>query len=147
MTGRPHRPGAPSTLTDAQWARIAPHVVGDARSRGRTGRDNRLFVEAVLWMVRTGAHWRDLPEPFGRWNSIFRRFRRWSLGGVWHRVIAAMADDPDFAYRIVAETLISTDPRAAGPGLPVPPPRGHSTPDARISDPSRRSGAAARVKI
>lgn len=58
-------------LSDAQWARMAPFVSGRSDTRGATGRDNRLFVEAVLWMVRTGAPWRDLLDAFGAWNSVF----------------------------------------------------------------------------
>src|SRR5258705_12834302 len=66
--------------------------------KGSTGRDNRMFVEGVLWIVRTGSPWRDLPEAFGDWNSVFRRFSRWSLKGVWWRIFEAMSDDPDFEY-------------------------------------------------
>lgn len=60
---------------------MSPHIIGDERTRGSSGRDNRMFVEAVLWIVRTGSPWRDLPEVFGDWNSVFRRFRRWSHAG------------------------------------------------------------------
>ena len=63
-------------LNDEQWARMAPHIIGDERSRGTSGRDNRMFVETVLWVVRTGSPWRDLPDAFGPWNSAFRRFSR-----------------------------------------------------------------------
>ena len=63
-------------LSDRQWERIAAHIIGDERTRGSSGRDNRLFVGAVLWLVRTGMPWRDLPEDFGPWNSVFRRFSR-----------------------------------------------------------------------
>ena len=58
-------------------------------------------VEAVLWLVRTGVPWRDLPEDFGAWNSVFRRFSRWSRKGVWWRIFEAISDDPDFEYLIV----------------------------------------------
>ena len=81
-------------LSDGQWERIAPRIIGDERTRGSSGRDNRLFVEAVLWLVRTGVPWRDLPEDFGPWNSVFRRFSRWSRKGVWWRIFEAMSDDP-----------------------------------------------------
>jgi putative transposase len=60
-----------------------------------------MFVEGVLWIVRTGSPWRDLPEAFGDWNSVFRRFSRWSIKGVWWRIFEAMSDDPDFEYLIV----------------------------------------------
>jgi len=101
-------------LTDTAWARMAPHIIGDERSRGSSGRDNRLFVEGVLWIVRTGAPWRDLPEAFGDWNSVFRRFSRWSRKGVWHRIFTAMADDPDFEYLIVDSTIIRAHQHATG---------------------------------
>ncbi|CAH1651149.1 hypothetical protein CHELA1G11_10312 [Hyphomicrobiales bacterium] len=64
-----------------------------------------MFVEAVLWIVRTGSPWRDLPDVFGEWNSIFRRFSRWSRKGVWWRILAAMSNDPDFEYLIVVSTV------------------------------------------
>nr|WP_201445664.1 IS5 family transposase [Belnapia sp. F-4-1] len=101
-------------LNDAQWARMAPHIIGDERSRGTSGQDNRLFVEAVLWIVRTGAPWRDLPDAFGHWNSTFRRFSRWSAKGVWHRIFAAMVEDPDFEYLILDSTIVRAHQHAAG---------------------------------
>jgi transposase len=65
-------------LNDAQWAQLAPLLPGKASDRGVTAKDNRLFVEAVLWVMRTGAPWRDLPAEFGRWHSAYMRFSRWS---------------------------------------------------------------------
>jgi putative transposase len=101
-------------LDDGQWRRISAHVIGDERTRGTSGRDNRMFVEGVLWIVRTGSPWRDLPEVFGDWNSVFRRFSRWSAKGVWHRIFRAMSDDPDFEYLIVDSTIIRAHQHAAG---------------------------------
>jgi transposase len=83
-------------LSDAQWARMAELIPGKAGDSGRSGTDNRLFMEAVLWIVRTGSPWRDLPATFGHWNSVFRRFRRWAVAGVFERVFKALQDDPDF---------------------------------------------------
>jgi putative transposase len=88
-------------LSDAAWERMAPLIIGRPDQKGSTGRDNRMFVEGVLWIVRTGSPWRDLPEAFGDWNSVFRRFSRWSIKGVWRRIFEAMSDDPDFEYLIV----------------------------------------------
>jgi putative transposase len=68
-------------LSDGAWERMAPLVIGRPDQKGSTGRDNRMFVEAVLWIVRTGSPWRDLPEVFGNWNNTFRRFSRWSATG------------------------------------------------------------------
>ncbi|WP_116288836.1 IS5 family transposase [Ensifer sp. LCM 4579] len=101
-------------LSDEQWERMALHIIGDERTRGSSGRNNRLFVEAVLWIVRTGSPWRDLPEVFGEWNSVFRRFSRWSRKGVWWRIFEAMSDDPDFEYLIVDSTIVRAHQHAAG---------------------------------
>jgi putative transposase len=111
-------------LCDQQWERVAAHIIGNERTRGSSGRDNRMFVEGVLWIVRTGSPWRDLPEAFGCWNSAFRRFSRWSAKGVWHRIFAAMADDPDFEYLILDSTIVRAHQHAAGAkkGLRIRPP-------------------------
>ena len=101
-------------LSDEQWKRISAHIIGDERTRGSSGRDNRIFVEAVLWIVRTGSPWRDLPEIFGVWNSMFRRFSRWSAKDIWHRIFAAVSDDPDVKYLIVDSTIIRAHQHAAG---------------------------------
>jgi len=77
-------------LTDRQWQRIEPLIPGKKGDEGRHGEDNRLFVDAVLWLVRAGAPWRDLPEEFGKWNTVFRRFRRWAKKGVWKRLFAQL---------------------------------------------------------
>lgn len=64
-------------LTNAQWATIEPFCLGKATNPGQTGRDPRLFVETMLWIVHTGAQWRELPDEVGKWNSVFKRLRRW----------------------------------------------------------------------
>ncbi|WGR93029.1 IS5 family transposase [Bradyrhizobium sp. ISRA435] len=101
-------------LSDAAWERMAPLIIGRPDQKGSTGRDNRMFVEGVLWIVRTGSPWRDLPEVFGDWNSVFRRFSRWSAKGVWWRIFEAMSDDPDFEYLIVDSTIVRAHQHAAG---------------------------------
>src|SRR6185312_7995547 len=101
-------------LSDVAWERMAPLIIGRPDQKGSTGRDNRMFVEGVLWIVRTGSPWRDLPEAFGEWNSVFRRFSRWSCKGVWRRIFEAMSDDPDFEYLIVDSTIIRAHQHAAG---------------------------------
>ena len=82
-------------LSDAQWARIEPLCAGKKGDRGRTGEDNRRFVEAVLWMARTGAAWRDLPPRFGKWNTVFQRFRRWAKKGVFQRMFEELSSELD----------------------------------------------------
>ena len=82
-------------LSDAQWARIEPLCAGKEGDRGRTGEDNRRFMEAVLWIGRTGAPWRDLPPDFGKWNTVFQRFRRWAKKGVFQRMFEELSSDLD----------------------------------------------------
>ncbi len=101
-------------LNDDQWQSICGLIIGRPDQKGSTGRDNRMFVEGVLWIVRTGSPWRDLPEAFGEWNSVFRRFSRWSRKGVWRRMFEAMSDDPDFEYLIVDSTIVRAHQHAAG---------------------------------
>jgi putative transposase len=101
-------------LRDAQWLRMEPHLPGKASDPGRTGADNRLFLEAVFWIARTGSPWRDLPDEFGQWNSVFIRFSRWSKNGVFDRLFTAMADDPDFEYVMIDSTIIRVHQHAAG---------------------------------
>jgi putative transposase len=101
-------------LTDEQWERIAPLVAGKEGDPGRSGADNRRFVEAVLWLSRTGAPWRDLPAEFGPWNSVFRRFSRWAKRGVWARMLQALAEDPDFEAVLIDATVIRAHQHAAG---------------------------------
>lgn len=71
-------------------------------------------MEAVLWLARTGVPWRDLPEYFGHWNSVFVRFSRWSKDGAWDRLFTAMADDPDFEYIMIDATIVRAHQHAAG---------------------------------
>src|ERR1700694_3479679 len=73
-------------LTDAQWAKMEPHCLGKPTDPGRSGSDNRRFVEAVLWIVRTGSPWRDLPPLFGNWNTVFKRYRDWVKADVFTRL-------------------------------------------------------------
>lgn len=79
-------------LTDRQWAIIAPHGLGRECDLGRTGPDPRLFVEAVLWIVRTGCSRRDLPDAFETWNSVFKRLCRGVKADAFHRMFSALAD-------------------------------------------------------
>lgn len=101
-------------LRDDQWERIAHLLPGKPGDRGRTAADNRLFVEAVLWMARSGAPWRDLPETFGPWNSVYKRFARWQERGVWQRVFDALAGDADFEEVCIDSTVIRVHQHAAG---------------------------------
>jgi transposase len=100
-------------ISDADWERIKDLLPGRPGETGWLGADNRLFLDAVVWIGRTGAPWRDLPERFGRWNSVWRRFDRWSKKGTWQRVFAAL-QDPDLEWLILDSTVIRAHPCAAG---------------------------------
>ena len=113
-------------INDRSWALIEPLLPGTVRDRGVTAKDNRLFLEAVLWKVRVGAPWRDLPPGFGEWNSVFRRFRRWAQKGVFQRIFGAVAGDPDFEYVLIDGTIVSVHQKASGAkgGLSIRPSAG-----------------------
>lgn len=110
-------------LTDEVWVGLAPHLPGKQGDAGATGKDNRLFLEAVLWRVRTGAPWRDLPADFGNWNSVFRRFRRWAEGGVFERIFKEISGTPDFEYAMIDGTIVQAHQKASGArgGLKIKP--------------------------
>jgi transposase len=103
-----------SVLSDAQWERVAPLLPGKAGDPGRSGADNRRFLEAVLWIVRTGAPWRDLHREFGNWNSVFQRFRRWAVKGVFEAVFTALSGDPDFEYALIDGTIVRVHQHGSG---------------------------------
>lgn len=106
-------------LSQAQWERIAPLLPGKAGDPGRTAADNRLFVNGVLWVLRSGAHWCDLPERYGRWKTAHKRFSRWSKASVWDRVFADLIKDRDNQYLMIDSTLVRAHQQAAtGKGGP-----------------------------
>ncbi len=93
-------------LTDAQWAKMEPHCLGKATDPGRTGSDGRLFLEAVLWIVRTGGPWRDLPAQFGAWDTVYGRFRYWKKRNVFKTLFEAVSDEPDMEYAMIDATIV-----------------------------------------
>lgn len=106
-------------LSEAQWLRIAPLLPGKAGDPGRSGADNRLFVNGVLWVLRSGAHWPDLPERYGKWKSVHKRFTRWAKAGAWERVFESLTEDRDNRYLMLDSTLIRAHQQAAtGKGGP-----------------------------
>ena len=101
-------------LRDDQWQRLEPLCSGKASERGVTGRDNRLFIEAVLWIARTGSPWRDLPKDFGPWHTTYMRFSRWSKKGVWERMADALKGDADLEQLFVDATIVRAHQHATG---------------------------------
>jgi len=101
-------------LSDEQWARISGLLPGKPTDRGGRAADNRLFVEAILYMARVGCPWRDLPEYFGNWHSIYVRFSRWEASGVWARVAEAFQGDADLSKLFMDSTIVRAHQHAAG---------------------------------
>lgn len=93
-------------LTDRQWSLIEPYCLGKKTDPGRSGTDNRMFVEGILWIARTGSPWRDLPPEFGKWNTAFRRYRDWAKADVFARIFEALSGDPDMEYAMVDSTIV-----------------------------------------
>jgi transposase len=117
-------------MTDEQWTRIELLLPGRAETPGATARDNRLFIEAVLWIARTGAGWRDLPERFGLWNTVFQRFNRWANWGVWLRVMEALGGDADLESLLLDSTIVRAHQHSAGARKK----RGNKRSAARVAD-------------
>ncbi len=101
-------------LTDAQWAKMEPHCLGKPRDPGRSGGNNRLFLEAVLWIARTGSPWRDLPAAFGNWSTAYRRFRDWREADVFKRLFEACSDEPDMEYAMIDATIVKVHRHGQG---------------------------------
>ena len=101
-------------LRDDQWERIEPLLPGKKSDPGCTARDNRRFVEAVLWIMRTGSPWRDLPEELGHWHRTFVRFSRWREKGVWERVATALRSEADMEHLFLDSTIVRAHQHSAG---------------------------------
>ena len=101
-------------VSDTVWEKIEPLLPGRKSDRGVTAKDNRLFLEAVLWRVRAGLPWRDLPAAFGPWNRVFPRFRRWVRAQVFDRLFQALCGEPDFEYAMIDGTIVTVHHKASG---------------------------------
>ena len=88
-------------IGDEKWAILEPLLPGRPGQWGGVAEDNRRFVNAVFWILRTGSPWRDLPPDYGGWKNTHRRFCRWRDGGVWEGVLEALVDDPDFEWLMI----------------------------------------------
>jgi transposase len=100
-------------LSDEQWERICKLLPGKAGDPGRTGKNNRAFVNAVLWVLRSGARWSDLPERYGKWKSVHTRFARWARKGVWERIFATLVADRRNEHLMLDTTLVRAHQQAA----------------------------------
>lgn len=93
-------------ISDGQWQQIEGFPPGRPGSVGVTAKDNRLFVDGVLWVLRSGAEWKDLPEERGKWKSVHKRYTHWARAGIWRKVFQVLLDDPDNRYVMIDSTRV-----------------------------------------
>jgi len=101
-------------LNDSKWNKIKDILPGKQSDPGRTGADNRRFVEAIMWVGRNGSRWRALPGEYGNWNSVHRRFRRWSKKGIWQTIFNTLVVSADTEWLMIDSTIIRAHQHAAG---------------------------------
>ena len=101
-------------ISDGVWELLKPHLPGQAGQWGGIAQDNRNFINAVFWILRTGAPWRDLPTDYGKWNTIFRRFIRWRDKNIWSNLLEVLVVDPDYEWLMIDASHIKVHPHAAG---------------------------------
>ena len=101
-------------LSDEQWEKIRDILPGREGTSGATAKDNRLFIDAVLWILRSGAPWRDLPERYGDWKNTHRRFSRWAKTKVWESIFQVLVKDPDNEYVMIDSTIVRAHQHSAG---------------------------------
>lgn len=101
-------------ISDHVWNLLEPHLPGRVGCWGTAARDNRLFINAVFWILRTGAPWRDLPPDLGNWNNVNRRFCRWRDKGVWEKLLDILIEDPDYEWLMIDASHCKVHPHAAG---------------------------------
>lgn len=107
-------------LTDDQWERLQEYLPPQRPATGRPAKDHRTVLNGMLWILRTGAPWRDLPDRYGNWQTVYSRFRRWREAGIWNRILtalqreAAFDDDLDGSLAMIDGTNIRAHHQAAG---------------------------------
>ncbi|MCB1075773.1 MAG: IS5 family transposase [Simkania sp.] len=101
-------------ISDRTWSILQPLLPGRRGMWGGIAKDNRLFINAVFWVLRTGASWRDLPPDYGDWKNTHRRFCRWRDKNIWENLLEALIIDPDYEWLMIDATHIKVHPHAAG---------------------------------
>lgn len=100
-------------LSDIQWAKIGNLLPGRKESRGVTAKDNRAFVNGVLFILRSGARWRDLPPQYGNWKSAHKRFTRWAKDGIWEKIFKTLSKDANNECIMIDSTIIKAHQHAS----------------------------------
>lgn len=101
-------------ISDEVWTLLEPHLPGREGLWGGLARDNRRFINAVFWILRTGAPWRDLPSDYGDWKNVHRRFCRWRDKGIWETLLETLIDEPDCEWLMIDASHAKVHPHAAG---------------------------------
>ena len=101
-------------ITEEVWRLLEPHLPGQRGQWGGIADDNRCFINAVFWILRTGAPWRDLPPDYGKWGSVHQRFRRWRDKGIWEKLLERLIDEPDFEWLMIDATHCKVHQQASG---------------------------------
>ena len=101
-------------ISDEMWEKVKDILPGRKGTWGGNARDNRNFLNAVFWILRTGAPWRDLPESYGKWNTIFRRFCRWRDRGAWEELLEKLVIEPDLEWLMIDASHVKVHSHAAG---------------------------------
>ena len=101
-------------VSNEMWEILSPLLPGQAGGWGGIATDNRQFINGVMWILRTGAPWRDLPPSYGKWNSIAKRFRRWCKNGTWAKVLEKLVENPDYEWLMIDASHVKVHPHAAG---------------------------------
>jgi transposase len=100
-------------LNERQWSRIQDLLPGRKESVGRTAVDNRVFVNGVLWVLRSGARWSDLLERYGKYKTVHKRFARWAVSGVWDHVFRTLTQEAQNEYLMIDSTIVRAHQQAA----------------------------------
>ncbi len=101
-------------ISDQVWSLLEEHLPGREGVWGGKAKDNRQFINAVFWILGTGAPWRDLPSDYGDWKNTHRRFCRWRDKGIWESLLERIVQDPDYEWLMIDATYIKVHPHAAG---------------------------------
>lgn len=88
-------------ISDAVWVLLEPILPGQRGQWGGVAEDNRRFINGVLWIIRTGAPWRDLPAEYGKWGTVHQRFIRWRRNGIWEKILEVLIQDPDYEWLMI----------------------------------------------
>ncbi len=116
-------------IADDEYAKIEPLLSGKPGDPGRNADDNRRFINAVLWIARTGAPWEDLPERYGKYNTVYKRFSRWAKKGRWQALFEAL-QEPDLEWIMLDTTVVRAHQHAAGQKKAPPKTRPSDAPEA-----------------